>query len=68
MDSHMTETAHTPPLTGFSVSESPLCRHCGHVRGLHGRDHGCISAFADGEAGKSCGCPGFVRTPPEKTG
>lgn len=47
------------------IDALPKCAHCGHVRGLHGRNHGCISAFADGKPGQSCGCSGYV-TPPVK--
>lgn len=56
----MTEQAALP------VAESPPCEHCGHVRGLHGRNHGCISSFADGQTGNACQCPGFV--PPVRPG
>lgn len=64
------ETNHTAESgsTGFSVAESPKCDHCGHVRGLHGRSHGCISAFADGVPGQSCACSGFVRPTAESDG
>jgi len=44
----------------FDAVPKRPCGYCGHVLGLHGRNHGCISGFGDGVKGQPCTCPGYV--------